>query len=74
MKDPIELQPPGGDRLLIGLRVEQSRDSVSFTPLDNLLLNLGHGPAIGTLVSESPKISIAGSAHVVSCSIAPNTG
>ena len=46
MKDPIEVQPPGRDRLLIVLGVEESRDRISFTPLDDVPLDLGHSPAI----------------------------
>lgn len=73
MKDSVELQPPGGDRILVGLRVEESRDSVPFTPLDDLPLDLGHSPAIETLVREWPSGCIAGQTHMVNCPIASNT-
>ena len=46
MKDPIEILPPTGDRILVVLRAEQSGDRISFTLLDNLALDLGHGSAI----------------------------
>ena len=74
MEDPVEVGPPGNNRLFIVLRVEEPRDSVSFTPLDDLPLNLGHSSAIESLVSESPKVYAAGSTHVVNCSIASSTG
>jgi hypothetical protein len=34
LKNLVEVQPPGGDCLLVIPRVEKSRDSISFTPLD----------------------------------------
>ena len=52
VEDPVEVQPPGCDRPLIVLRVENSRDCISFTPLDDTPLDLGHSPAIANLVSE----------------------
>ena len=48
MKDPIEVLPPSGDRILIVLRMEELRDWISFTLLNDLPLNLGHGSAIET--------------------------
>ena len=56
MKDPIEVQPPGRDRFLIVLGVESSRDHVPFSPLDDVPLNPGHGPAIEKLVGEPPGV------------------
>ena len=52
VKDPIEAQSPGGDRPLIVLRVENSRDCTPFTPLDDPPLDLGYSPAIANLVKE----------------------
>ena len=52
MKDPAKIQSPGHDRLSIVLRVEHPGDPISFTPLDDALLDLCHGPAIGNFVSE----------------------
>ena len=52
MEDPIEVQPPGRDRPLIVLRVESSRDRISFTPLDDAPLDLGHSPVIANSVNE----------------------
>ena len=52
VEDPIKVQPPGGNRPLIILRVENSRDCISFTSLDDAPLDLSHSPAIESLVSE----------------------
>ena len=70
MKDPVEVQPPGRDRFLIILGVESSRDHIPFTPLDDVPLDLGHGPAIEKLVGEPPGACITGPTHVVNCTIA----
>jgi len=73
MKDPVQVQPPGRDRLFVVLRVERPRKPISLTPLDDVLLYIGHGPAIWNLVSEWSGVCIAGSTHVVNCPIASNT-
>ena len=44
MKDPIEFQLPGGNRLLIVLGVIASGDRVPFTPFDGILLDLCDSP------------------------------
>ena len=46
LKDPVELQPPAGDRFFIVLRTEVSGDRIPFTLLDNLPLNLCHRPTV----------------------------
>ena len=74
VEDPVEVQPPGCDRPLIVLRVENSRDCISFTPLDDTPLDLGHSSTVENLVSGTLSICIASSTHVVNCSIASNTG
>jgi len=74
VKDPVEVQPPGGDHLLIILRVEMSRDCISLARLDEVPLYLGHSPAIESLVSELPDTGVTGPTHVVNRSIASNTG
>ena len=51
MKDPIEIQPPGCDRLFVVLSVEHSGGPISFTLLDDVALDLGHGPVIENLVN-----------------------
>ena len=73
MKDPVEIQPPGRDRLLVVLCVEHPGDPISFTPLHNVPLDLSHSSAIWSIVSESPGVCIAGPTHVVNCPIASNT-
>ena len=74
MKDPVEVRFPGGNHLLIILRVEMSRDHISLAPLHDVPLDLGHSPAIeSSAVSEIPDVCIAGSTHTVNCSIASTT-
>jgi hypothetical protein len=46
LKNLVEVRSPGRDRLSILLRAETSKDHIPFTPLDELLLNICHGPAI----------------------------
>ena len=52
MKDSIEVRPPGGNRGFIPLRVENTRDRISFFRLCHTPLDLCHGPAIEGVVSE----------------------
>ena len=73
MKDSVEVQLPGSDRLFIVLRMEEPSDHISLTPLDDILLDFGHCPTIENLVSGFPGALIAGSTHVVNCPIASNT-
>jgi len=73
MKDPVQVQPPGGNCLFIVLRVEMSRDHIPFAPVDDAPPNLGHSPAIESSVSASPSMSTAGPTHVVNRSIASST-
>ena len=73
VKDPVEVQFPGPDRILIARRMDKSRDRVSLTLLDDLPLNLRHSPAIKSVVSELPKACITGLTYVVNCSIASRT-
>ena len=44
IKNPDEVQPPGGDRLLVALRMVMSRDHILFTPLDDVSLDRVHSP------------------------------
>ena len=55
VKEPVELLHPSSDGVFIVLRVEQSRSRASFTPLDDLLLDLSHGSATGTSVSANQQ-------------------
>ena len=52
MKNPVQVQPPGSDRFTVGLLAEISRDRISFTPLDDIRLDLGHSAAIESFVIE----------------------
>ena len=52
LKNPVQVQPPGSDRFTVGLLVEISRDRISFTPLDDIRLDLGHSAAIESFVIE----------------------
>ena len=72
VKDPVEILPPTRNHIFVPLRVEGSRDRTSFTLVDDLPLDLGHSPAIETLVSEPLSGRAAGSTYVVSCWIAPS--
>ena len=67
VKGPVEVQPPGGDRLFVALRMEKSTNLISFTPLDDVSLDLGHSPAIESFVSRPPNVWTDGSTHVVNC-------
>ena len=51
MKNPHKVLLPSRNLILVALRVEKSGGRVSFTPLDNLPLDLSYGSAIETLVS-----------------------
>jgi hypothetical protein len=59
MKDSIEVQLPGGDGLLIVSRVEKPRSRISFAVLDDLFLDLHHGPVIEKVLSQSRTMYIA---------------
>ena len=53
LKNPVEVQPPGGDRRFILLRVEMPKDHVSFIPLHELLLNICCGTATERIRMDS---------------------
>ena len=59
MNNPVDAQSPGGDRFFI-VRAESSRDHILFAPLDNFPPDLGHSPAIQSMVSRSPGVCIPG--------------
>ena len=73
MENPTEVRPPGGDRIFIVLRVEKPRGHISFALLDDLSLDLRHGPAIENTISQSCTKRIFDFTNVVNCSIASNT-
>ena len=51
-KDLVQVQPPGCNHILIALRVQKSRDGISFTLLDDLPLDLNHGATTESVVSQ----------------------
>ena len=59
-KNLVETQPPGADRLLVVLRVGQSSgDPTPFIPLDELSLDIRHGPGVeNTLEGGSETMSL----------------
>ena len=73
VKDPIEVQLPGSDRLFVVLCVKESRDRISFTLLDDLPLNLADSPVIERSVGRPLDVCMVVAAHVVNRSIAPRT-
>ena len=73
MKDPIEVQPPGGDRVFIIPRVEYSGGYISFTSFDYVPPDFRHSSAVEGSLSESADGCMNGSAHVVNCPIASST-
>ena len=48
VNDPIKLRSPGGNCVFVFLRVENTRDKISFVRFNGTPLNLRHGPAIET--------------------------
>ena len=73
IENSVQVRPPGGDRLIITLRVETSRDRVSFTSLGDVPLDLGHSTGIESFVGKSSDVGTADSTHIVNCSIALRT-
>lgn len=68
MKDPIEVLSPSDDRPFVALRVEEPRETISSTLLDNLPMDDSHSPTIDVFVLGGQlDRHIAGSTHVVNC-------
>ena len=55
LKDLLQVQLPDGNCLSVFVRVEMSRDRIPFTPLDELLLNVCHNPAIERAISDGSR-------------------
>ena len=53
MKDPDKVRPPGGNLFLVALCVEMSNNHVSSALLDDLPLDLPHGPEVASRTSSS---------------------
>ena len=51
MKDPVEVQLPGCNRILVTPRVEDSGEPIPSTLLSDLLLNLIHSSVFQSIVS-----------------------
>jgi len=60
MKDPDQVQPPGGDFFLVVLCVENLRDCVPFAVPDDFPLDIRDSPGIMPKVNEVLKACIAG--------------
>jgi len=73
MKDPGKFQPSSHHCLFVILRMEESRDLISFTPLDDVPPDLSHRPASEDSVNVLSNICITGPTHIVNCSIALST-
>ena len=59
--NPINVLRPSSDSLSVILRVEMSRENVSFTPFDDVSLDPDHSPTmIEDSVSKSPGASTTG--------------
>jgi hypothetical protein len=67
LKNVFEVQPPGGDRLFMFLHVEKLRDHIPFTPLDQILLDICHCPAIERVYISGRLVEmrVAGLTHSV---------
>jgi hypothetical protein len=65
VKDPVQLQLPTGDRLLVVPCMEKSRDHVPSALFDDLLLDLRHSSATKSAICELSKLCITGLTHVV---------
>ena len=64
-----------GSLSLLAFKLQDSRESMSFTPIDELPLDTGHSAAIKILVSGTLNIHIVvGSTYVISRSITLNAG
>ena len=59
MKNSIEARPPGSNCGFVPLRVENTRDKISFVWFDGTPLDLRHGPAIDGVVSISGAVGIS---------------
>jgi len=56
MENPVQVRPPGNDRLIIiALRMETSGDRVLFTPLGDVPLDIGHNPTIESFEKITPQ-------------------
>jgi hypothetical protein len=73
LEDIVEVQLPGGDLLFVVLNAEVSRDCTPFAPLDQLPVDVHHGPTIEYFSGRS-EVDVVGSTHNFNRSIAQYTG
>ena len=57
VKDPVQVQLPGGDCLFVVLRMEKSRDRIPLALFFRLSLNLSHSPVTGSSLAGDPKFT-----------------
>ena len=55
MKDPVEFEPPRGDRVFVSPRTEESGSLATLTLLDGFPLDLCNGSVIKYVVCELQK-------------------
>jgi hypothetical protein len=56
LKNPIKVQPPGGDHLSVVLRVKASKYRTPFVPLDQFSLDICHRPVVESISVGGSKI------------------
>ena len=55
LKNLVQVHPPSGNSLFFFLCVETPRDTISFNPPDELLLNMCYDPAVESIISGGLK-------------------
>ena len=72
----MQIPSPRRNCIFVALRAQDTRNPISFSLLDDFLLDLGNGPGIDIEISISWLLGacILGLTHVVNFSIAPSIG
>ena len=52
MKDPVEIQLPGGNRILVIFCMDESGEQIPLTLLNDSSLDFFHSPAVESVVSK----------------------
>ena len=73
VKDPVEVKPPGRNRVFVVFCAEEARNYIALALLDDHPLDLCHGPAITCVVRQPSKPRTTGLTHVVNWFIASHT-
>ena len=55
LKNLVQVHPPSGNSLFFFLRVDTPGDRIPFDPLDELLLNICHDPAVESIMSGGSR-------------------